>query len=388
MEARTQNDKDFIPFNRPLTVGSEFDYIKEAIANGRLSGDGVFTRRCQGWLEQRTGCGKALLTHSCTAALEMAALLTVTRPGDEVIMPSFSFVSTANAFALRGAVPVFVDVRSDTLNIDESKVEAAITARTKAIVAVHYAGVACEMDVIMEIAERHGLMVIEDAAQGVMASYRGRHLGGIGHLATLSFHETKNVTCGEGGALLVNQSLRELQAEIIWEKGTNRSQYFRGEIDKYTWVDLGSSYLPSEINAAFLWAQLQNAESISERRMEIWDRYHVGFADLDHQDKLRRPIIPAECGHNAHMYYLLLPDVMYRDALLAHLNASGVNAIFHFIPLHSSPAGQRFGRAHDEMIITEEISNRLLRLPLWADMEVDQVERVISEVHTGVKAGL
>ena len=378
----------YIPYNRPFTVGKELAYIQEAIESGVLSGDGAFTRRCQAWLEQRTGCGKALLTHSCTAALEMAALLAVIHAGDEVIMPSFSFVSTANAFALRGAIPVFVDIRGDTLNIDESKIEAAITAHTKAIVVMHYAGVACEMDTIMQIAERHGLLVIEDAAQGVMSTYKGRELGSIGQLSAISFHETKNVTCGEGGALLVNETRWEGRSEVIWEKGTNRRQFFRGEIDKYTWVDLGSSYLPSEISAAFLWGQLQKADSITQRRLEIWDRYHAGFAELADQDKLRRPVIPAECGHNGHMYYLILPDLRCRDALLRNLNASGVNAIFHYIPLHSSPAGKRLGRTNGDLSTTEDMSSRLARLPLWTGMSEEDVQRVIKSVHEGILGGL
>lgn len=383
-----KSDNHFIPFNRPFTLGTEFAHIQDAISSGRLSGDGVFTRRCHNWIEQHTGCGKALLTQSCTAALEMAAMLASTQPGDEIVMPSFTFVSTANAFALRGAVPVFVDVRPDTLNLDESQLEAAITSRTKAIVAVHYAGVACEMDYIMEVADRHQLLVIEDAAQGVMSTYKGRSLGAIGQLAAISFHETKNVTCGEGGALMVNEQLWEGRAQVIWEKGTNRAQYFRGEVEKYTWVDLGSSYLPSEISAAFLWAQLQNAESITERRMKIWNQYHAGFAELDHEDRVRRPVIPVECTHNAHMYYLLLPDIERRDALLRHLNASGVNAIFHYVPLHSSPAGKRFGRPHGDLRITLEISGRLLRLPLWIGMDEAQVQRVIVAVHEGVRSGM
>lgn len=358
-----------IPFNKPFATGRELKYVQQAIANAHLSGNGEFTKKCHAWLESTSNCHKAFLTHSCTAALEMAAILADIQLGDEVIMPSYTFVSTANAFVLRGAVPVFVDIRPDTLNIDESKIEAAITPKTKALVPVHYAGVGCEMDVIMEIAQHHQLLVIEDAAQGMMSNYKGRPLGSIGHLATISFHETKNVICGEGGALLVNQPGLMERTEIIWEKGTNRSQFFRGQVDKYTWVDIGSSYLPSEINAAFLWAQLEEAEAITQKRIDIWQQYHQAFAELEAQGKVRRPIIPDECQHNAHMYYLVLPDLDKRTALIEKLKIYGINAVFHYVPLHSSPAGRKYGRTHGDMNITEMISSQLVRLPLWIDLD-------------------
>ena len=371
----------YIPFNRPFAVGKEFDYIQQAIANAHLSGNGPFTKKCHAWLEERVGCCKALLTHSCTAALEMAAILADIQPGDEVIMPSYTFVSTANAFVLRGGVPVFVDIRPDTLNLDEAKIEAAITPRTKAIVPVHYAGVGCEMDTIMTIAERHGLLVIEDAAQGVMSTYKGRPLGSLGHLAAISFHETKNVISGEGGALLINDPKYIERAEIIWEKGTNRSQFFRGLVDKYTWVDIGSSYLPSEIIAAFLGAQLEQAESLTQRRLAIWKLYHQAFAGLEDEGKVRRPVVPPECRHNAHMYYLLLPDLESRTALLEKLAVSGVNAVFHYVPLHSSSAGRKYGRAHGDLSHTQNASDGLVRLPLWVGMAKEDVNRVVGAVY-------
>lgn len=357
-----------IPFNKPFSTSKELEYLSQAIANGHLSGNGEFTQKCHAWLEAEIGCYKALLTHSCTAALEMAAILADIQPGDEVIMPSYTFVSTANAFVLRGGVPVFVDIRPDTLNIDESKIEAAITPKTKVIAPVHYAGVGCEMDKIMEIAQRHQLLVVEDAAQGVGSAYKGKPLGSSGHLAAVSFHETKNVICGEGGALLVNHPQWCDRAEIIWHKGTNRSQFFRGLVDKYTWVDVGSSYLPSEINAAFLWAQMESAEVITHKRISIWQQYHEAFADLEAQGKVSRPIIPNQCQHNAHMYYLLLPDLDSRTALIEKLQICGINAVFHYVPLHSSPAGRRYGRASDSMDVTEDISNRLLRLPMFYEL--------------------
>ncbi|GAD64963.1 dTDP-4-amino-4,6-dideoxygalactose transaminase [Aquipseudomonas alcaligenes] len=368
-----------IPFNKPYMTGKELGYIAEAHANSHLAGDGAFTRKCSGWLEAQIGCRKALLTHSCTAALEMAAILADLQPGDEVIMPSFTFVSTANAFVLRGAIPVFVDVRPDTFNIDESKIETAITARTRAIVPVHYAGVGCEMDAIMDIAERHGLIVIEDAAQGVMSRYKGRPLGSIGHLACLSFHETKNLSSGEGGALLINDPVYALRAEIIREKGTNRSQFFRGQVDKYTWCDLGSSYLPSELNAAFLMAQMEEAQDITLRRLQLWQRYHEAFAELEQQGRLRRPQMPASCGHNAHMYYLLLPDLQQRTAFIEAMRARDIGTVFHYVPLHSAPAGQRYGRAHDGLAVTQSVAERLVRLPLWVGLESD-IDEVISSV--------
>jgi dTDP-4-amino-4,6-dideoxygalactose transaminase len=370
-----------IPFNQPFTVGTESTYIQQAINNSHLSGNGEFTKKCQAWLEANTGCDKALLTHSCTAALEMAAILADIQPGDEIIMPSYTFVSTANAFVLRGGVPVFIDIRPDTLNIDESKIEAAITSKTKAIVPVHYAGISCELDTITEIAQHHNLLVIEDAAQGVMSSYKGRSLGSIGHLATVSFHETKNVISGEGGALLINEQRWMERAEIIWEKGTNRSQFFRGQVDKYSWVDIGSSYLPSEINAAFLWAQLEAAEAITQKRIHLWQEYHQAFAELEIQGKIRRPIIPDECQHNAHMYYILLPDSDNRTTLIEKLNICGINAVFHYVPLHSSLAGRKYGRVDGDLSYTEDLWSRLLRLPLWVGMTQADVNQVVDVVY-------
>jgi dTDP-4-amino-4,6-dideoxygalactose transaminase len=321
----------------------------------------------------------ALLTNSCTAALEMAAILIDTKPGDEIILPSYTFASTANAFVLRGGVPVFVDIRADTLNIDETRIEAAITPRTKAICVVHYAGIACEMDRIMAIAANNNLLVIEDAAQGVMASYKGRPLGSIGHIGALSFHETKNIISGEGGALLVNDARFAERAEIIREKGTNRSEFFRGQVDKYTWVDVGSSYLPGEIIAAFLWAQMEEAEVITRRRLDIWAQYHQWFAALESSGKVRRPIVPRECVQNAHMYYLLLPSLEKRTAFIDHLKAKGIQCVFHYVPLHSAPMGQKVGRSVGDMSNTASLSDRLVRLPLWLGLE-DQLAYVIQEV--------
>jgi len=363
-----------VPFNKPYMTGKELWYIAQAHHEGWLAGDGGFTRKCNAWLEARTGAGKALLTHSCTAALEMAAILADVQPGDEVIMPSYTFVSTANAFVLRGAVPVFVDIRPDTLNLDERLIEAAITERTKAIVPVHYAGVGCEMDAIMAIAREHDLLVIEDAAQGVMASYKGRPLGSIGHLGALSFHETKNVISGEGGALLVNDPRFAERAEVIREKGTNRSQFFRGQVDKYTWVDLGSSYLPSELIAAFLWAQMEEADRITRQRVGLWNTYHQWLKEPETAGLLRRPVVPAHCAHNAHMYYVLLPDLSIRTAFIARLKSLGIHPVFHYVPLHSAPAGRRFGRAHGPMTVTDDIADRLVRLPMWLGLEEDQAK--------------
>lgn len=363
---------EMTPFNKPYMTGRELEYIAQAHAYGHLSGDGEFTLKCHAWLENRTGALKALLTHSCTAAMEMAAILANVGPGDEVIMPSYTFVSTANAFALRGAVPVFVDIRADTLNIDETLIEAAITARTKVIVPVHYAGVACEMDSIMEIARRHHLLVMEDAAQGIMASYRGKSLGSIGHLGALSFHETKNIISGEGGALLINDPGLVQRAEIIREKGTNRAQFFRGQVDKYTWMDIGSSYLPSELIAAFLWAQMQEAEAITARRMAIWQTYHDGLVPLERAGKLRRPIIPEGCVQNAHMYYILLPSLEARTRLIATLKQLDIQTVFHYVPLHSAPAGRLRGRVSGALGVTEDLSSRLLRLPFWLGLEERQ----------------
>lgn len=363
-----------IPFNRAFATSQELEYISEAIASGQLSGAGKFTRRCEARLVAMTGAGKALLTTSCTAALEMAALLVDLQAGDEVIMPSYTFVSTANAFVLRGAVPVFVDIRADTLNIDETLIEAAITDKTRAIVPVHYAGVGCEMDAIMAIADKHKLLVIEDAAQATLASYKGRPLGSIGQLAALSFHETKNIIAGEGGALLVNATRFAERAEIIREKGTNRSQFFRGQVDKYSWVDIGSSYLPGEIIAAFLWAQMEEADTITRQRLALWNTYHQWLAEPERAGKIRRPVIPGHCGHNAHMYYLLLPDLDRRTAFIDKLRRVDINTVFHYIPLHSAPAGRRYARAHGDLKVTDDVSNRLVRLPLWSGLEEHQTE--------------
>ena len=376
-----------IPFNKPFMTGKELGYIAEAHANGHLAGNGAFSKRCCGWLEERVGSSRALLTHSATAALEMAAILSGVGPGDEVIMPSFTFVSTANAFTLRGARPVFVDIRADTLNLDESAIEAAITPRTRAIVVVHYAGVGCDMDAIMAIAERHDLLVIEDAAQGLLAQYRGRQLGSIGHLAALSFHETKNIISGEGGALLINDARFVERAEIIWEKGTNRSQFFRGQVDKYTWVDLGSSYLPGEIVAAFLWAQMEAADDITRRRLDIWDGYHRAFADLEQAGIVRRPIIPDDCVHNGHMYYLLLPDVATRTDFIAQLRSRDIQPVFHYVPLHSSPFGATAGRAVGALPVTNALSDRLVRLPFWVGLEAEQ-DVVIGAAREALSVGL
>lgn len=366
-------------------TGKELYYIAESHFNGRLAGDGPFTQRCHGWLEDRTGCSKALLTHSCTAALEMAALLLNIQPGDEIIMPSYTFVSTANAFVLRGGVPVFVDIREDTLNLDEHLIEAAITSRTKGIAPVHYAGVACEMDTIMAIAKHHNLKVVEDAAQGVMASYKGRALGSIGDLGAYSFHETKNVISGEGGALLVNDPELALRAEIIREKGTNRSRFFRGEVDKYTWQEVGSSFLPGELIAAFLWAQLEEADRITQDRLASWQRYHEMLKPLESKGVLRRPIVPNDCQHNAHMYYVLLAPEIDRQKVLDEFNRNDIGAVFHYIPLHSSPAGQRYSRAHGALDVTNSQSGRLIRLPLWVGLTEQQQDRVVDVLMMSLK---
>jgi dTDP-4-amino-4,6-dideoxygalactose transaminase len=371
---------EWIPFNKPHMTGKELFYIAEAKFGNMLAGDGPFTKRCHQWLEQNSGCAKALLTHSCTAALEMSALLLDIQPGDEIIMPSFTFVSTANAFVLRGGVPVFVDIREDTLNLDEKLIEAAITPRTKAIAPVHYAGVACEMDTILAIAHRHGLKVVEDAAQGVKSSYKGRALGSIGDLGAYSFHETKNVISGEGGALLVNDPKLALRAEIIREKGTDRGRFFRGEVDKYTWQEVGSSFLPGELVAAFLWAQLEEAERISNDRLANWARYHELLEPLEAQGLLRRPVIPSDCQHNGHMYYVLLAPNFDRQALLKELKRNEIWSVFHYVPLHSSPAGQRYARVHGSMEMTDRQSERLIRLPMWVGLSPADQERVVEQL--------
>jgi dTDP-4-amino-4,6-dideoxygalactose transaminase len=375
-----------VPFNKPYVTGSELEYVQEAIANAHLAGNGPFTRRCADHLREQLGCAAVLLTHSCTAALEMSALLAEVGPGDEVILPSFTFTTTATAFVMRGATPVFVDILPETLNIDPELAARAVTERTRAIVAVHYAGVGCEMDALREITEQHGLMLIEDAAQGVGSTWEGRPLGSIGALGAFSFHETKNVMSGEGGALLINDPALIERAEILQEKGTNRRAFHRGQVDKYSWVDLGSSFLPSELTAAFLWAQLQEAESITQRRLRIWERYHEALAPLERAGRLRRPIVPAHVRHNAHMYYLLLGDGPARDAALTALDAIGINAVFHYVPLHSSPAGRRFGRADGPLPVTDEISARLLRLPMWVEMTDDDIDYVVGGLRRTVEA--
>jgi dTDP-4-amino-4,6-dideoxygalactose transaminase len=368
-----------VPFNVPYTTGREAGYIAEAVAAGHLSGNGAFTRRCERWLEDRIGSVRAMLTPSCTAALEMAAILLDVGPGDEVVMPSFTFVSTANAFALRGASPVFVDVRPDTLTIDVDLASAACSDRTRAIVPVHYAGVGCDMDELCALASRD-VAVVEDAAQGILATESGRPLGSRGALAALSFHETKNVMCGEGGALLVNDERFVERAEMVQEKGTDRRRFFRGQVDKYTWVDVGSSYLLSDLSAAFLWAQLEEAERITARRLEIWNSYHAAFAPLEARELLRRPVVPPSRTHNAHMYYVLLPSESARDRFIADLTEAGVHSVFHYVPLHSSAAGARLGRAAGPMRVTDDASRRLARLPLWAGMRDADVDHVVDAV--------
>ena len=358
-----------IPFNKPFLSGKEINYIKKAHALGQLAGDGSFTTKCHYWFEEKINCEKALITHSCTAALEMSALLLEVQVGDEIIMPSYTFVSTANAFALRGGIPVFIDIRKDTLNINEKLIESAITHKTKAVVVVHYAGVSCEMDTIFEIAKRNNLHVIEDAAQGIMATYKLKPLGSMGDFGCLSFHETKNIHCGEGGALLINNERYFERAEIIREKGTNRSKFFRGQVDKYGWEDVGSSYLPGELSAAFLAAQLEHAEEITQKRLRIWNKYHEIFEDLENTGKIRRPIIPKDCEHNGHIYYLLLNSNYDRDKVLESMRDNGVNAVFHYQPLHSSPAGLKYGRTPFPLPMSENLSERIIRLPFWIGFE-------------------
>jgi dTDP-4-amino-4,6-dideoxygalactose transaminase len=376
---------DYIPFNRPYATGNELVYAAEAQRNHHLSGDGAFTKRCHQWIEQRTGCARALLTHSCTSALDLAALLLDIESGDEVILPSYTFVSTANAFVLRGAVPVFVDIREDTLNVDERLIEAAITPRTRAIVPVHYAGVACEMDSIVAIARRHDLRIVEDAAQGIMAGYKGRPLGAIGDIGAFSFHETKNIISGEGGSLLVSDPALVPRAEIIREKGTDRGKFFRGEVDKYTWQDVGSSFLPGESTAAFLWAQLEQARQITEARIASWQRYHEMLAPLERQGLLRRPTVPVDCQHNGHLYYIVLAPDIDRQTVLDAFRQNSINAVFHYVPLHSSPAGLRFGRAHGELSLTTSLSQQLIRLPMWMGLSEAQQQRVCEVLSAAVR---
>ena len=373
----TDQKRPFLPLSKPEIAGDELKYIQDVLKNGKLAGDGAFTQHCHSWIEENTGCHKALLTHSCTEALEMSALLMNLSPGDEIIMPSYTFVSTANAFVLRGAIPVFVDIRPDTLNLDETLIEAAISPRTKAIVPVHYAGVGCEMDVILEIARKYNLMVIEDAAQGLGACYKGKALGSIGDLGTFSFHETKNIISGEGGALLINsqQDALAMRAEIIREKGTNRSLFMRGEVDKYTWQEVGSSYLPSELIAAFLWAQLQDSEIINTKRRRIWQNYNDALGGFG--GKLQRMHVPEHCGHNAHMYYVLFPN----QEICAHVRRAfldnGIQPAFHYVPLHSSPAGTQFGVTSGDLAVTNDVWSRLLRLPLYPSLGAMEQEKII-----------
>ena len=374
------------PFNKPFIIGKELANIAQAVENGHLAGDGEFTKRCHVWMERTFHAQKVLLTHSCTAALEMAAILAGIKPGDEVIMPSYTFVSTANAFVLRGAVPVWCDIREDTLNLDERKLETLITERTKVIVPVHYAGVGCEMDAIMSIAHRHGLLVIEDAAQGVNAKYNGKYLGTIGHLGTYSFHETKNYISGEGGALVINDRRFVEKAEIIREKGTNRSQFFRGQVDKYSWVDMGSSYLPSELVAAFLYAQLEDADTINRKRLAIWSAYKAGLSALADQGRLQLPHIPRGCSHNAHMFYIILPTAERRVDLMSRLRQHDILSVFHYVPLHSSPMGRKLSPNTPRLPVTEDIADRLLRLPCYFELEADQQAHVIDCIHPWSKA--
>lgn len=376
-----------IPFNLPPVTGSEVDYLRKAIENRKLCGDGWFTQKCQEWLERHTGCRRALLTPSCTHALEMCAVLLDVKPGDEVIMPSYTFSSTANAFLLRGATVVFVDIRPDTMNVDERAVERAITPRTKGIVVVHYAGVACEMDTILALAEKYGLFVVEDAAQGMMSAYKGRPLGSIGHLGCYSFHETKNLTSGEGGALLINDPALCERAEIIREKGTNRRRFLLGEVDKYTWVDIGSSFLPSELNAAYLYAQFEKAEAIQQKRLSIWRRYYNGLKPLSEAGRLELPAPPPHCSHNAHMFYVKVRDRNERDRMIAFLKKRGITAAFHYIPLHRSEAGQRWARFHGIDRYTTSESERLARLPLYYDLKAEDADVVIREIHRFFEGG-
>lgn len=370
-----------IRFNVPPYVGKETEYMKAAIDSHKICGDGEFTKRCNAWIEEHTGTAKALLTTSGTQALEMAALLSDIQPGDEVILPSYTFVSTANAFVLRGAKLVFVDIRPDTMNIDEKLIEDAITDKTRAIVPVHYAGVGCEMDTIMDIAKRHNLVVVEDAAQGVNAFYKGRALGSIGDYGCFSFHETKNYSMGEGGAILINRPEQIEDAEIIREKGTDRSRFFRGQVDKYTWVNIGSSFLPSDINAAYLMAQLEMADEINENRLQSWARYNEGLQDLAQEGVIELPYIPEECAHNAHMFYIKTKDMEERKALISYLKERDIAAVFHYVPLHSAPAGLRFGRFHGEDRYTTKESERLLRLPMYYNLSESDQQKVIDAVY-------
>lgn len=374
-----------ISFNKPPYVGEEIKYIEEAVKAQKICGDGQFTKKCNKWFEDKTGAAKVLLTTSCTHATELAALLLDIQPGDEVIMPAYTFVSTADAFVLRGATAVFVDINPKTMNIDENLIEDAITEKTKAIVPVHYAGVSCEMDKIMEIAKKHNLYVVEDAAQGVMSTYKGKALGTIGDYGCYSFHETKNYSMGEGGALLIRDGKNAELAEIIREKGTNRSKFFRGQIDKYTWVEAGSSYLPSDMNAAYLWAQLQKADEINENRLQSWNRYYEGLKDLEEAGKIELPYVPEYCEHNAHMFYIKAKDLEERSALISYLKENGVTAVFHYIPLHTAPAGKEYGRFHGEDKYTTKESERIIRLPMYYKLDEQDAKKVMDLIHTFYK---
>ncbi len=373
------------PFNRPFIVGKELHYIAQAVQAGHLAGDGSFSDRCHRWMEERFGAQKVLLTHSCTGALELAALLSDVGPGDEVVMPSYTFVSTANAFALRGATVRFVDIRPDTLNLDENKLEEAIGERTRVIVPVHYAGVACEMDAILEIARSRNLMVVEDAAQGVNATYRGRYLGTLGQLGAYSFHETKNFISGEGGAIVINDEELVQRAEVLREKGTNRSAFLRGQVDKYTWIDVGSSYLPSELVAAFLYAQLENADTITEKRWQIYNRYAEALRPLEEEGRVQLPHVPEGCVHNAHMFYVVLPNAAERNDLITHLREHGILSLFHYVPLHTSPMGLRLGYAEGDLPVTEDLAARVVRLPCYFELETPEQDRVIDQVTAFVR---
>ena len=369
-----------INFNVPPYIDSAMDYIAECVRNQKICGDGPYTKKCNEWIEKKTGTAKCLLATSCTHATELAAILCDIKPGDEVIMPSYTFVSTANAFVLRGAVPVFVDIRPDTMNIDEQKIEAAITDKTKVIAPVHYAGVGCEMDTIMDIAKRHNLKVVEDAAQGVMATYKGKALGAIGDFGAYSFHETKNYSSGEGGAILIKNPADAERAEIIREKGTNRAKFFRGQIDKYTWVDMGSSYLPSDMNAAYLYSQLEVADQINEDRLASWNHYYERLTKLADEEKISLPYIPEECQHNAHMFYIKCKDIDERQALIGHLAANDILAVFHYIPLHTAPAGKSLGRFNGADEYTTKESERLLRLPMFYGLKPEQVDLICDKI--------
>ena len=374
-----------IPLNRPYLTGEEMGFIREALRSGHLTSGGPFSKKCEQWLEKRTGALRAIVTHTGTSALEIAAILAGIGPGDEVIMPSYTYVSTANAFVVRGGVPVFVDIRPDTLNIDEAKIERAITSRTKAIVPVHYAGVACEMGAILRIARKHKLIVIEDAAHGILASYRGRPLGSIGHMGFFSFHGTKNLISGEGGALLINDRALCGRAEIVTHEGTDQAAFLRGSVPEYSWKDIGSSSRLSELGAAFLWAQFQAAKKITDSRSRIWKVYHAALKDLESGRKLRRPVLPAHCGTNAHIYYLLLSDRRSRDLFLKAMRAKGIESAFHFVPLHLSEAGKRFGRISGGMKVTESVSDRLVRLPIWTGLSGGDIRAICREVTAVVR---